>query len=234
MLSHALGLLHSKYSIFYLFIFVEILQALRKQWQSEKDNLVRNFDRIVQNKNGKKKGKKMQVAIFYDPAKFQTLTRLSSNIQPSASGSNLMDIDPVSVPCVPANETHSSHETIKVSSKKKSHSEYCFIVCICCLEKSKEKRPRKVFESESLSKSVSDIYPDLFQDKVYLPEIICQCCYDKLKSNKFTTSPIDYKSLVESAKISLCFDSSPDNKNSVCEVCKLGSTTINPKKVNLS
>ena len=107
---------------------MKILQALRKQWQSEKDNLVRNFDRIVQNKNGKKKGKKMQVTIFYDPAKFQTLTRLSSNIQPSASGSNLMDIDPVSVPCVPANETHSSHETIKVSSKKKSHSEYCFIV----------------------------------------------------------------------------------------------------------
>ena len=172
----------------------------------------------------------MQVTIFYDPAKYQTLTRLSSNIQPSASDSNLMVIDSVSVPSVPANETNSGHETFKVSSKKKSHSEYCFIVCICCLEKLKEKRPRKVFESESLSKSVSDIYPDLFQDKVYLPEIICQCCYDKLKSNKFTTSPIDYKSLVESAKISLCFDSSPDNTNSVCEVCKLGSTTINPKK----
>ena len=219
-----------------MFNFVKILQALRKQWQAEKDNLVRNFDRIVQNKNGKKKGKKMQVTIFYDPAKFQTLTRLSSNIQPSASDSNLMDtsasdsnlmdIDPVSVPSVPANETHSSHETIKVSSKKKSHSEYCFTVCICCLEKTKEKRPRKVFESESLSKSVSDIYPGLFQDKVYLPEIICQCCYDKLKSDKFTTSPIDYESLVESAKISLCFDSSPHNKNSVCEVCKLGSTTV--------
>ena len=48
--------------------------ALRKKYQSEKDGLVRNFDRIIQRVNRKKKGQKSSITIFFDSSKYQTLT----------------------------------------------------------------------------------------------------------------------------------------------------------------
>ena len=47
---------------------------LNKRWKSEKDNLVRNFDRILQNMNNKRKGKKSKIRCFFESSKYQTLT----------------------------------------------------------------------------------------------------------------------------------------------------------------
>ena len=48
--------------------------TLNKRWKSEKDNLVRNFDRILQNMNNKRKGKKSKIRCFFESSKYQTLT----------------------------------------------------------------------------------------------------------------------------------------------------------------
>ena len=48
-----------------------------KEWKSEKNKLVHNFDRIIQGKNNKKKeGITSTPTCFFDSKKYQTLTKI--------------------------------------------------------------------------------------------------------------------------------------------------------------
>ena len=50
-----------------------------KKWQSQKGQIVQNFDRILQAKNNKKKEmKKNQPSCFFDSTKYQNLTKVIS------------------------------------------------------------------------------------------------------------------------------------------------------------
>ena len=50
-----------------------------KKWQSQKGQIVQNFDRILQAKNNKKKEmKKNQPSCFFDSTKYQNLTKVNS------------------------------------------------------------------------------------------------------------------------------------------------------------
>ena len=118
-------------------------------------------------------------------------------------------------------------------TKKRTHDENNLVVCICCLEKCKEKRPRKLHANESLCNQIAAIYPHFFQDIVYLPGIICQCCYDKLQSNQFSSAPVQFKELVKDVKSSKCFDRGFINSKHTdipCEICKLASAKFKSLK----
>ena len=107
----------------------------------------------------------------------------------------------------------------------KSHNDQTLVVCISCLKRSNENRPKKVFESEFLTTQFSSYYPDFIKDKEYLPKIICKCCFDKLSSK--SEQNIDYTGLAVNIKFSQCFDSNPTN---ICEVCRIASSSINSVK----
>ena len=50
-----------------------------KKWQSQKGQIVQNFDRILQAKNNKRKEmKKNQPSCFFDSTKYQNLTKVNS------------------------------------------------------------------------------------------------------------------------------------------------------------
>ena len=52
-----------------------------KKWQSQKDQLIRNFDRILQAKNKKKKEMtKNQPTCFFDSTKYQNLTKVDLSV----------------------------------------------------------------------------------------------------------------------------------------------------------
>ena len=53
---------------------------MRKQWGREKDNLLQNFDRIIQKKGNKKKGKKSKCECFYDSSKNLVFTEVTGII----------------------------------------------------------------------------------------------------------------------------------------------------------
>ena len=53
--------------------------SLDKKWQSERYGIVRDFDRILQNKNRKRKGNKSAIKCFFESSKYQTLTYPYSN-----------------------------------------------------------------------------------------------------------------------------------------------------------
>ena len=120
-------------------------------------------------------------------------------------------------------------DTSKKPSKKRSHSDNCLVICIVCLEKCKEKRPRKLSGHKSVTDSLAVLYPEFYEHEKYLPGIICQCCFDKIE--KQTECTVNYKALSESVMISKCFSSeSSETAKNVCEMCILGSASINPKK----
>ena len=52
---------------------------LDKKWQSERYGIVRDFDRIIQNMNRKRKGNKSAIKCFFESSKYQTLTYPYSN-----------------------------------------------------------------------------------------------------------------------------------------------------------
>jgi hypothetical protein len=57
-----------------------------KEWKSEKNKLVHNFDRIIQGKNKKKKeGNTSKTTCFFDSTKYQTLTKICSSPDHSVS-----------------------------------------------------------------------------------------------------------------------------------------------------
>ena len=53
--------------------------TLDKKWQSERYGIVRDFDRIIQNMNRKRKGNKSAIKFFFESSKYQTLTYPYSN-----------------------------------------------------------------------------------------------------------------------------------------------------------
>ena len=70
-----------------------------KKWKSEKDKLVHNFDRIIQGKNNKKKeGITSTPTSFFDSTKYQTLTKICSPDDHSASNETTpVQIDSISI-----------------------------------------------------------------------------------------------------------------------------------------
>ena len=177
-----------------------LIQVLGKEWTNQREKLRVAFDRIIQAKNNKaKKGSQSKTFKFYDYENYTTLTNLPTennartSLEPvpsTSSDSGFVDIEtPINSNVFP---------TAKRPSRKRSHSENCLVICINCLEKTK--KPRKLSDHESISKCLATLYPDFHQDKKYLPEIICQCCFDKLENNSQCT--VDYKALIESVKMS--------------------------------
>ena len=209
---------------------------MKKKWGLEKDGLILKFNRLLQKKNHKKKlGQKGKCEIFFDASKYQVFADASG--LNSSSDSVLSDND-ISASSSEQNdntlptETNSSENVGEsksgnnVQSKKRSHYENCQVICIFCLQKTKENRPRTLSESESLSRDFAAIvYKDFFQDKVHLPNMICKCCFLKVE-NQSAIPIVNYDQLVENVKKSECFDK---ESNNVCEICCLASTSINPR-----
>ena len=106
--------------------------------------------------------------------------------------------------------------------KKKSHEDFCSIICLGCLKKITQKWPKKVKDNETLSNIVRDqLYPDFFQDRIFLPNVLCQSCSDKLKSSSSKVL-VNYKSLVENVKKCQSL-SEAESIACMCEICRLGA-----------
>ena len=107
--------------------------------------------------------------------------------------------------------------------KKKSHEDFLSLICLGCLKKIKQNRPTKVHGNEKISNLVRDhLYPDFFQNKIFLPKVLCQSCSDKLKSSSSKVL-VNYESLVENVK--KCQSLSVDESiTCMCEVCSIGAT----------
>ena len=166
---------------------------------------------------------------FYDSAKYQTLTIAPIVNQPESLDNQIQidnDLEVLPASNIPQPSTSAS-SNVPASSRKRSHDENCLLVCINCLEKVKEKRPKKICASESLSATLTSLYPNFPQDKVYLPQIICQSCSTKVKDLSAEVS-VKYTALVFSVKLSKCFNKDVNDK--VCEMCRIASATINPVK----
>ena len=224
---------------------------MRKKWGIQKDGLIRDFGRLIQKHNKRKKAVQRKVDIFFDASKFLVFadaTGLNNSSDSVPSDDNIQvlpsdtieqnyvdsnvqsnsDNDSSQIPNEPIPSTSSDiFANFKFQSKKRSHGDNSHLVCIICLEKTKERWPKKLCNNESACNSIAALYPDFYQDQKFLPEIICQCCFDKLKIQSQCT--VDYKALVLSVKESLCFNSESPT-STVCEICKLGSTSINFKK----
>ena len=224
---------------------------MRKKWGIQKDGLIRDFGRLIERKNKRKKALQRKVDIFFDASKFLVFadaTGLNNSSDSVLSDDNIQVLpnDTIEQNYVDSNVQSSSDNdssqisnepipstssdilaTFKFQSKKRSHGDNCLLVCIICLEKTKERWPKKLSGNEFVCNSIAALYPDFYQDQQFLPEIICQCCSDKLKIQSHCT--VDYKALVLSVKESLCFNSESPT-STVCEICQLGSTSINFKK----
>ena len=126
------------------------MQELKRKWGLEKGYLILNFNRLIQKKNKKKKGEKAKCEIFFDASKYPTFADASG--LNSSSDSVLSDND-ISASSSEQNdntlptETNSSENVGEsksgnnVQSKKRSHYENCQVICIFCLQKTKENRP---------------------------------------------------------------------------------------------
>ena len=208
------------------------MQELRKEWNNERDKLRVAFDRIIQTKNNKSNKKNQSKTLnFYDSAKYQTLT-IPPIVNQHDSLDNQIEIDNdlevlPAASNIPQPSVSSASSNVPASSRKRSHDENCLLVCINCLEKVKEKRPKKICASESLSATLTSLYPNFPQDKVYLPQIICQSCSTKVKDSSAEVS-VKYTALVFSVKLSKCFNKDVNDK--VCEMCRIASANINPVK----
>ena len=198
---------------------------MKKQWLREKDNLINKFDSIVQKKGKKKKGQTSNCQ-FYDASKSQIFTEVTGVTVDNSAVDNSVSASTISTSDnVPEPENVAS--TSPVSNKpRKSHNDQTLTVCISCLKRSNEKRPKKVYESDFLTNHFSAYYPDFVKDIEYLPKIICQCCLGKISSS--SEPNVDYKSLVENVKLSQCFDSNSTESKNACEVCMVASASIIP------
>ena len=113
------------------------------------------------------------------------------------------------------------------AKEKKSHNDFCGIVCICCLSKIKSTRPKKVDETLS-SLIVSNVYPGFETNRNFLPTVICTRCIVLVKSQSEMLPFVKYESLVENVK--QCQVNCNSGENFVCELCKLGAaSSINIK-----
>ena len=124
---------------------------------------------------------------------------------------------------------------------KKTHSDHCSSICIACLKRTKPAFTRNLVlknGDNSLENIVSSrLYSNFFQEKDYLPNVICVNCRTKLEDEKSEFEVlIDYKALSENVKeeqnkVQL---TSNNGENCLCELCRLGSKIVNPNAKNKS
>ena len=114
----------------------------------------------------------------------------------------------------------------------RGHADYCHCVCLSCLEKTKTVSSRPFITKNGTNSLVEEfvkICPDFFEIIDYLPKMICDCCRKKLE-NKSAVLLVDYKSLVQNVKAAQLEPSTSKNIKCSCEICRIATTTINPKK----
>ena len=131
----------------------------------QKGALVRDFNRIIQRKN-KKKIEKGKCEIFFDSEKYEIFAdatgltnsgdslpseisvptsscvtnssdSLLSEISVETSSSEQHD-NVISIEATTSQNVGESKSAKNVQSKKRSHNENCQVICICCLQKTKE------------------------------------------------------------------------------------------------
>ena len=124
---------------------------------------------------------------------------------------------------------------------KKTHSDHCSSICIGCLKRTKPAFTRNLVlknGNNSLENSVSSrLYSNFFQEKEYLPKVICANCRNKLENEKSEFEVlIDYKALSENVKEeqNKIQQTSNNGENCSCELCRLGSKRVNPNAKNKS
>lgn len=121
---------------------------------------------------------------------------------------------------------------------KKTHDANSYLICIGCL-----KRPKPKFTSNIALKNgenvienliSSRIYSDFFQERDYLPQVICCNCKSNLKNETCDFKVlVDYKSLVENVKQEQNkVKNSNNDEKCLCELCRLGSIVVNPNAKN--
>ena len=124
---------------------------------------------------------------------------------------------------------------------KKTHNDHCSSICIGCLKRTKPAFTRNLVlknGNNSLENSVSSrLYSKFFQEKEYLPKVICANCRNKLEDEKSEFEVlIDYKALSENVKEeqNKVQQTSNNGENCLCELCRLGSKRVNPNAKNKS
>ena len=125
----------------------------------------------------------------------------------------------------------------KSSSRKirKCHNDFRGMICVCCLAKIKDKRPKKVTESIS-SLIESHVYPHYQSHKEYLPTVICTKCRDLVNAqSELEIFPlVKYKELIENVKVCQINSNSGENAICHCELCRLGAVSALNIKIESS
>ena len=113
--------------------------------------------------------------------------------------------------------------------KPKTHSDQCFAICICCLQRPKGMKPivPQNGDTSAVKLITAKVYSDYSENREHLPKSICKNCTLKLgkKESEFQVS-VDYKGLVENVKSSAILSES----KCPCEICIIASSSINAKK----
>ena len=119
-----------------------------------------------------------------------------------------------------------------MTREKKYHNDHCSSVCLGCLKKIKEPWPRSLQNNESLSKLAKDhLYSDFLEERLFLPSVFCQSCYDKVNSSNPKGFPkVKYKLLVNNVKECQSKFMSGEIETCTCEICRISSTSINKQK----
>ena len=118
-----------------------------------------------------------------------------------------------------------------MARKKKYHNDHCSNVCLGCLKKINQK-PRSLHNNEKLSNLAKDhLYPDFLDDRLFLPSAFCETCNRKVTSPNPNGFPIvNYKLLVNNVKDRQGKFMSGEIDNCDCEICRIGSASINVQK----
>lgn len=95
-------------------------------------------------------------------------------------------------------------------------------ICLCCLEKIKDKYPKQIEKTSLDSKIIAHVYPEFCQEKEFLPKVICKTCKDNLENeSKCGMFPlVNYDQLVENVKLN------HTNLDCTCELCRISSATV--------
>ena len=118
---------------------------------------------------------------------------------------------------------------------KKCHNDFRGMICICCLAKIKDKRPKKVTESIS-SLIESHVYPHYQSHKEYLPTVICAKCRNLVNAqSELEIFPlVKYKELIENVKVCQINSNLGENAICLCELCRLGAVSALNIKIESS
>ena len=116
---------------------------------------------------------------------------------------------------------------------KPTHSGNCNLICIACLKKPKPSFTRNFVlknGDNSFENTLSSrLYSDFFQDKEWLPKVICvNCKYKLLDEESEFEILVNYKALVENVKE----EQNKANSNGekcICEICRLVGLIVSPQ-----